>query len=208
MSNILKSQTEIGNYIKLMREQIGFKTSKELADKLSISTATVSNWENGIKSPSYVNYAILAGLFGITLDDLFQTKDMYEDYSKMAFYKFKDNPGKFVKLCIKRQKEVLIEYINTKKKVLELYKELCNGKYDNLDLLKSLISKFNFNPQIINSSYEYTQTLIERIDDRFDWDLIEIPSNSNFVSASQLSSSIFLSIKSQSNLSSILSINV
>ena len=173
MSNILKSQVEIGEYIRIMREQIGISSSKELAEQLSVSPATISNWENGVKSPSYINYAILAGLFGVSLDDLFATNDMYKNYKNLSFEEFKDNQEKFVKLSVKRQKEIIIEYINSKKKVLEIYEEICNEKYDNVELLKTLVMKFNFHPQIISTSLEYEQVVIEKIDEDFDWELID-----------------------------------
>ena len=61
------------NNIKQLRRAAGL-TQKELAEMLGISNVTLSRWETGTKVPLLPNVIELAGLFGVTLDDIYPMK--------------------------------------------------------------------------------------------------------------------------------------
>jgi transcriptional regulator with XRE-family HTH domain len=66
------SRPLFGERIRRLREGAGM-TQRELADRLQVgnhSNVTISQWEQGIRSPNLNRCIQLADVFGITLDDL------------------------------------------------------------------------------------------------------------------------------------------
>ncbi len=61
---------EIGNKIKQLRYRFGL-TQEQLAEKLCISAQSVSKWETGITMPDITLLPLLAGEFGVSIDELF-----------------------------------------------------------------------------------------------------------------------------------------
>lgn len=61
----------IGNKIKELRKKRGI-TQEQLASSIGISFQAVSKWENGIALPDITLAPILAGYFGISMDELFE----------------------------------------------------------------------------------------------------------------------------------------
>jgi transcriptional regulator with XRE-family HTH domain len=54
---------------KRLREQAGL-TQAGLAAKLKISLRTIQNWEQGHREPDLEALRVLAGVFGVSLDEL------------------------------------------------------------------------------------------------------------------------------------------
>ncbi len=61
----------IGNKIKELRKQRGI-TQEQLANSIGISFQAVSKWENNIALPDITLAPILAGYFGVSMDELFE----------------------------------------------------------------------------------------------------------------------------------------
>lgn len=61
---------EMGNVIKKMRLKANM-TQEQLAEKLNISSQSVSKWENGISMPDIVLLPSIAEIFGVSVDELF-----------------------------------------------------------------------------------------------------------------------------------------
>ena len=59
----------ISNQIKKLRRQRGW-TQAQLADKLNVSTQTVSNWETGLKSPRMGAIEKMATLFNVNESEI------------------------------------------------------------------------------------------------------------------------------------------
>ena len=55
--------------IRNLRKQNNF-TQEELAGKLNVSRQAVTKWESGAGTPDIINLEALAGLFGLTIDEL------------------------------------------------------------------------------------------------------------------------------------------
>ncbi len=172
MSDILKSKTEIGNYIKMMREYVGFNTSKELADKMCISAAIVSNWENGIKTPSYTNYVMLAGIFGVSINDIFATKNPYDRYNELKELNNFDSDEYFFinKLGLKKQKKYILDYLYYKDEISKLKMRLINGDDDDIE---DLFDKY-FEPMLFyGKKNEYCKMLLCcPLDKKFNYDYL------------------------------------
>ena len=60
----------LGKKIKELRSKAGL-TQEQLADKLGISAQSVSKWENSVAMPDITALPLLAEIFGVTIDDLF-----------------------------------------------------------------------------------------------------------------------------------------
>lgn len=61
---------ELGKKIKQFRFQAGL-TQEQLAEKLGIGAQSVSKWENAVAMPDITALPLLAEIFGVTIDDLF-----------------------------------------------------------------------------------------------------------------------------------------
>ena len=61
---------ELGKKIKQLRFKAGL-TQEQLAEKLGIGPQSVSKWENAVAMPDISTLPLLAEIFGVTIDDLF-----------------------------------------------------------------------------------------------------------------------------------------
>ena len=60
----------IGEKIRLLRYRAGF-TQEQLAEKLGVSAQSVSKWENSAAMPDITLLPLIAGEFGVSIDELF-----------------------------------------------------------------------------------------------------------------------------------------
>ena len=63
----------LGARIARLRKDMGL-TQEELAEKLGITAQAISKWENDLSAPDISALPILAGIFGITVDELLGRK--------------------------------------------------------------------------------------------------------------------------------------
>ena len=61
---------ELGKKIKFLRQKGGL-TQEKLAEKLGIAPQSVSKWENGVAMPDITLLPLLAEIFGVSIDELF-----------------------------------------------------------------------------------------------------------------------------------------
>ena len=61
---------ELGKKIKQLRFKAGL-TQEQLAEELGIGAQSVSKWENAVAMPDITTLPLLAEIFGVTIDDLF-----------------------------------------------------------------------------------------------------------------------------------------
>lgn len=61
---------ELGKKIRQLRFKAGL-TQEQLAEKLGIGPQSVSKWENAVAMPDITALPLLAEIFGVTIDDLF-----------------------------------------------------------------------------------------------------------------------------------------
>ncbi len=61
---------ELGKKIKQLRFKAGL-TQEQLAEKLGIAAQSVSKWENAVAMPDITTLPLLAEVFGVSIDDLF-----------------------------------------------------------------------------------------------------------------------------------------
>ncbi len=61
---------ELGKKIKQLRFKAGL-TQEQLAEKLGIEAQSVSKWENAVAMPDITALPLLAEIFGVSIDDLF-----------------------------------------------------------------------------------------------------------------------------------------
>ncbi|MBQ9806533.1 MAG: helix-turn-helix domain-containing protein [Clostridia bacterium] len=81
----------IGDKIRLLRKNKHI-TQTQLAEALSVSSQTVSKWENHISSPDISILPAIARYFGITMDELFNYRLGILNY-KERFIRFMVNNG-------------------------------------------------------------------------------------------------------------------
>lgn len=74
---------EVGEILAKLRKERNLG-QKELAAFLSLSTGTISNYENGVHSPDLSTLCKLAEYFGVTTDYLLNRTDYRYDPKKMS----------------------------------------------------------------------------------------------------------------------------
>lgn len=74
---------EVGEILALLRREKGLG-QKELATYLSLSTGTISNYENGVHFPDLNTLSRLADFFDVTTDYLLNRTQFRYDYSKLS----------------------------------------------------------------------------------------------------------------------------
>lgn len=74
---------EVGEILAQLRKERNLG-QKELAAFLSLSTGTISNYENGVHSPDLNTLCKLAEYFGVTTDYLLNRTDYRYDLQKMS----------------------------------------------------------------------------------------------------------------------------
>ena len=81
----------IGDRIRLLRKNKNV-TQNQLAEALSVSTQSVSKWENHLSAPDITVLPVIARYFGITMDELFGYRLDALNY-KERFIRFMVNNG-------------------------------------------------------------------------------------------------------------------
>ena len=81
----------IGNKIRLLRKNKNI-TQTQLADALSVSSQSISKWENHLSVPDIAVLPVIARYFGITMDELFGYRLDALNY-KERFIRFMVNNG-------------------------------------------------------------------------------------------------------------------
>ena len=117
---------DIGNKIKKIRELKGF-SQQGMSDLLMISQKQYSRIENGEVSPTFELVQKICGYFEISMQQLleFDAANFFNNYNNQT-------GGKFV------------AYNNTEvKQVEKLYKERINELKEEIDFLRSQITKKN-----------------------------------------------------------------
>lgn len=89
----------LGEKLLKLRKKFGF-SQQELADKLSVTRQTISNWECGQGSPTLEKAAELAAIYQLSLDDLVSDEiQVIANEKKMASNRLlKQLAGKRVKI--------------------------------------------------------------------------------------------------------------
>ena len=61
---------ELGKKIRQLRFKAGM-TQEQLAERMGIGAQSVSKWENAVSMPDIASLPLLAEIFGVSIDDLF-----------------------------------------------------------------------------------------------------------------------------------------
>lgn len=132
----------IGDFIGTVRKTMGIKKAKDFAAMIGVSPSLVTCWEKGDKRPSLKEYAIIAGIFGITLDELLNAKTKYDEMTSEKYINMRNERLSLNKMNDKLKKMIINEYITLKNKLKDSIKEICN--YENVDNDKFMLLLDNF----------------------------------------------------------------
>jgi putative transcriptional regulator len=72
----------MANHLTDLRKKAGFKTAKQLADKLKISMGMVYQMEGGLKKPSVSLALKMAKLYNCSLEDIFLPRNTTDSDKK------------------------------------------------------------------------------------------------------------------------------
>ena len=157
---------KIANKIKQMRVQAGF-TQEQLANKLGVSSQSVSKWENGVAMPDIMLLPAIAEIFGISIDELFDLTldeklkrienriEIEEEFSEAKFKEYEE----FLKTELSRDKE------NTK--ILSLLASLYHHRIES-DSKK--VSKYAREAILLSPEKKECQWLLIKAEGNVCWD--------------------------------------
>ena len=114
----------IGDFIGTVRKTMGIKKAKDFAAMIGVSPSLVTCWEKGDKRPSLKEYAIIAGIFGITLDELLNAKTKYDEMTSEKYINMRNERLSLNKMNDKLKKMIINEYITLKNKLKDSIKEI------------------------------------------------------------------------------------
>lgn len=114
---------ELGKKIRQLRFKAGM-TQEQLADKLGIGPQSVSKWENAVAMPDITTLPLLAEIFGVSIDDLFDLTneqrlnrienrmDAEEELPQDVFWEYEDFlKGQLASTQHKRRATELLAYL-------------------------------------------------------------------------------------------------
>ena len=157
---------EIGNKIKQLRFKSGL-TQEQLAGKLGVSPQSVSKWETSITMPDITLLPIIAGEFGVTIDELFdltteqtlhriETRiDIEEEITPYHFKEYED----FLK-------DQLLEY-EDKKHILSLLAHLYHHR---MEADARRVSKYAREAIKLKPEEKDCQWLLQMAEGQYKWD--------------------------------------
>ena len=141
----------LGNKIRELRKA-GNLTQEQLAATLNISPQAVSKWEMGLSFPDMTMIPTLAGLFGVSLDELFdfnvsniekEIEDIRLEYNKYFWSSFE------------KAEQILLDGLIKYPASVQLKTELFQLYTYNVDRGDEIINKaFELGGQIINTSQD------------------------------------------------------
>ncbi|WP_105965025.1 helix-turn-helix domain-containing protein [Apilactobacillus micheneri] len=73
----------IGNQINKLRKKMGW-SQPQLGEKLDVSRQTISNWENGVKTPRMGALQQLSDLFNVSIGYITDGKEEHESQKDIA----------------------------------------------------------------------------------------------------------------------------
>ena len=92
---------ELGKKIRQLRFRAGL-TQEQLAERMGVGAQSVSKWENAVSMPDITSLPLLAEIFGVSIDDLFDLSaeqrlnrienrmDMEEELPPDVFLEYED----------------------------------------------------------------------------------------------------------------------
>ena len=114
---------ELGKKIRQLRFKAGL-TQEQLAEKLGIGAQSVSKWENAVAMPDITALPLLAEIFGVSIDDLFELTteqrlnrienrmDMEEELPQDVFWEYEEFlKGQLAAEPYKKRATELIAYL-------------------------------------------------------------------------------------------------
>lgn len=69
----MMTQQEFGERLRTFRKQKSM-TQKQIGERIDMSNATISSWEDGTKTPNVLSIIALCEAFDLSLDDLIGLK--------------------------------------------------------------------------------------------------------------------------------------
>lgn len=157
---------EIGNKIRQLRLKACL-TQEQLATKLGVSTQSVSKWETSITMPDITLLPLLAGEFGVTIDELFDLTvnqklyriekrlDLDEEFSISTFEEYEN----FLKLQLEENEDKI--------KILSLLAHLYHHRMES-DSKK--VSKYAREAITRNPEKKDCQWLLQKAEGASIWD--------------------------------------
>ena len=117
---------ELGKKIKQLRFKAGL-TQEQLADKLGIGPQSVSKWENAVSMPDITALPLLAEVFGVSIDDLFDLtveqrlnrvenrldiekelpQDVFREYEDFLTIQLKNDPGLAMRSLVSQKDHIM-----------------------------------------------------------------------------------------------------
>lgn len=122
----------LGEKLAELRRKYGY-SQQEIADLLSVTRQTISNWECGQGAPTLDKAALLAGIYQISLDDLVgNTVEIHVAGNKKNLHVLKKLTGKICRLEYLDHTEAAVDDLlgDTKVRILDVNENWIRIEYE------------------------------------------------------------------------------
>lgn len=156
----------IGNKIRSMRKHGGL-TQEQLANKLGVSGQAVSKWENEIVMPDITLLPLIAEVFGVSIDELF---DLTIDQKLSRIENRIEIESSFTDEKFKEYENFLLDQLSSTQDRYRVVSLLANLYHHRVESYSRLVSKYSREAIMLDPAKKECQWLLNKAEGHAVWD--------------------------------------
>ena len=157
---------ELGNKIKHLRHKSGL-TQEQLASRLGVSAQSVSKWENSVAMPDITLLPMLAGEFGVSIDELF---DLTVEQKLYRIEKRIDTEEEFSADLFSEYEEFLLSQLNEYSDRTRMLSVLAHLYHYRMESDAQKVSKYARKAIMLAPDIKECQWLLQKAEGACCWD--------------------------------------
>ena len=156
----------LGNKIKKLRHRAGL-TQEQLATYLGVSAQSVSKWENEVAMPDITLLPVIAGEFGVTIDELF---DLTVEQKLYRIEKRMETEEEFSPELFKEYEELLLAQLQENSDRIRIVSLLANLYHHRMESDARKVSKYAREAIMAKPEVKDCQWLLQMAEGERAWD--------------------------------------
>ena len=157
---------DIGNKIKQLRHKSGL-TQEQLASRLGVSAQSVSKWETDVTMPDITLLPIIAGEFGVSIDELF---DLTVEQKLYRIEKRMDTEYELSEDVFKEYEEFLLIQLSENSDRVKILSLLAHLYHHRMESDARKVSKYAREAIILKPEVKDCQWLLQMAEGERSWD--------------------------------------
>ncbi len=157
---------EINNKIKQLRYKSGL-TQEQLATRLGVSAQSVSKWENAVAMPDITLLPLIAEIFGVSIDELF---DLTVEQKLRRIENRIDVGEEFSPELFKEYEDFLMSQLNDNNDKVRIMELLANLYHHRMESDARRVSKYAREAILMKPEHKNCQWLLQMAEGHCVWD--------------------------------------